>query len=102
MARFVDLGEPANWPSTLAVGVGDVISLGASGAHIPPAADCVEVLGPFVPAVLGDTGEILTPMGAPNTVLLVARRPGRAIVELFIGDPWRGSRSSNIEIAVTA
>jgi hypothetical protein len=100
MARLIDLGAPAGWPSALTVRAGDVIVLGAGGANISVASDAVEVLGPFVPAVLGDNGEILSPMGAPGTVVVVARRPGMAVLELFVGDPWRGSHSKTIEITV--
>ena len=41
----------------------------------------IELVGPFVSAIVGDEGNILTPVGPPNTVLFRARQPGRALID---------------------
>ena len=61
----------------------------ASGARIRSGADVVELLGPFVQAVLGEDGSVLTPMGPPNVVLVRARQSGRAAIDVMAGSSTR-------------
>jgi hypothetical protein len=39
-------------------------------------------------------------MGAPNTVLFRALRPGRATIDVVTGDPWHATRKATLELAV--
>jgi hypothetical protein len=65
-------------------------------------ADVVEIIGPFLPGVLREGGEILSPMGAPNAVLFLARRPGRAAIDVVTGDPRHAPQTMPLEITVEA
>jgi hypothetical protein len=60
-------------------------------------ADVVEIVGPFLPGVLREGGEILSPMGAPNAVLFLARRPGRAAIDVVTGDPRHAPQTMPLE-----
>jgi hypothetical protein len=60
----------------------------------------IEILGPFLPAVVGDNGQILSPMGAPNAVWFLARRPGRATIDVVTGDPWQAPQTTTLDITI--
>ena len=100
MARLIEIDDAAACPSPLALRVGDVVLLRAAGARPPSGDDCIELLGPFIPAVLGDNAEILSPMGSPGTLLVVARRPGRASFMAIGGDPFHAPRATELSISV--
>lgn len=68
--------------------VGDLLVFGAAGGHVRSGAEVLERLGPFVPGAVGTDGQVLSPMGAPNTLLFLARSPGSAHIEVVRGDPW--------------
>ena len=72
----------------------------ATGGHVRSGTDVVEMLGPFLPAVLGGNGLILSPEGAPNTVLFRGRRPGRATIDVVTGDPWHAPETRILNITV--
>ena len=72
----------------------------ASGGRIRSGKKVVEWLGAFPPAIVGDDGAVVTPMGPPNTVLLRARYPGRARIELMLGDPFHGPQTTTVELRV--
>lgn len=72
----------------------------AAGGHIRSGDDVVEMLGPFVQAVVGNEGEVVAPMGPPNTVLVRAREPGRAVLDLVVGDPFHSPQAVVLRIAV--
>jgi hypothetical protein len=100
MGRLIEIQLAQPWPPTLTVQIGDVLLFQATGGHVRSGGDVVEMLGPFVPAVLGDTGQILTPMGAPNTVMFRVHRLGRAMIEVVSGDPWQAPRTTTLGIKV--
>lgn len=102
MSRLIEVQQARSLPSILAVKVGDVLRFGATGGHVHSGTDVVEILGPFLPSVVGGNGEILSPMGAPNTVLFVARRPGRATIDVVTGDPWHAPETTSLGITVEA
>jgi hypothetical protein len=77
-----------------------VLYFGATGGHVHSGAEVVEILGPFLPGVLGDNGQIFSPMGAPNAVLFLARRPGRATIDVVTGDPWHAPKTTALAITV--
>ena len=76
MARLIEVQDARTCPSPLTVSLGDLLLFRATGGRVRSGDDVVELLGPFLSAVLGDDGTILTPLGPPNTVLFHARRPG--------------------------
>jgi len=76
-------------PQCLKLRVGDCLSLVSSGGHIISGEDVLEVIGPFLGTVLGIDGRVLAPMGFPNRILFLARRPGRAVIEWVDGEPLR-------------
>jgi hypothetical protein len=100
MARLIEVQNPQGVSSNLALQVGDVLLFNATGGHIQSGDDVVEMLGAFRPAILGDNGEILTPMGAPNTVLFRALRPGQATIDVVHGDPWHAPQTTTLGITV--
>jgi hypothetical protein len=99
MARLIDIQPGGGQRLALTLNVGDVIVAGASGVRVRSGAEAVEIVGPLVPGTLaGD--QILSPAGAPNTVLVVARKAGRSTVELVIGDPWHAPQRASLELSV--
>jgi hypothetical protein len=82
--------------------VGDVLVFQATGAQVSDGATAVEILGPFVSAVVGENGAVLAPMGFPNAVLVRACGPGQATLELFTGDPFHGRRATTVRITIDA
>jgi hypothetical protein len=100
MARLIEVQNPQGVSSSLALQMGDVLLFNATGGHIQSGEDVVEILGTFLLAILGDNGEILTPMGAPNTVLFRALRPGQATIDVVHGDPWHAPQTTTLGITV--
>ena len=100
MARLVDIRDVPSLPSTLVVRVGDLIVLGATGAHVPPDFAGLELVGAFAPAVLGNDGQVISPASAPNSVVLLAHGTGQGAIDVVTGDPWRGARKSALAIVI--
>ncbi len=100
MGRLIEVQHAQDLPTSLTIRVGDVLVFGATGGHVYSGAEVVEILGPFLPGVLGDDGQILSPMGAPNAVLFLARRPGRATIDVVTGDPWHTPETTALGITV--
>ena len=53
----------------MAVRTTDVLLFHAVGGHVRAGDDVVEILGPLLPAVIGDDGAVYAPEGLANTVL---------------------------------
>jgi hypothetical protein len=102
MGRLIEVQQVQGLPPRVTLRVGDALYFAATGGHVQVGADVVEIVGPFLPGVLRENGEILSPMGAPNAVLFLARRPGRATIDVVTGDPWRAPRTTPLEITVEA
>jgi hypothetical protein len=100
MGRLIEVQHAQDLPTRLTIRVGDVLVFGATGGHVRSGAEVVEILGPFLPGILGDDGQILSPMGAPNAVLFLARRPGRATIDVVTGDPWHAPKTTALGITV--
>jgi hypothetical protein len=100
MGRLIEVQDAPSAPSSLPLQVGDVLLFKATGGHVQSGEDVVEMLGTYLPALLGDNGEILTPMGAPNTVLFRVLRPGRAMINVVSGDPWHAPQTTTLGITV--
>ena len=100
MGRLIEVQQAEGLPPILTIAVGDVLVFNATGGHVQAGADVIELYGPLLPGVVGDKDQILSPMGAPNTVLFLARRPGRATIDVVTGDPWRAPQTIPLDIIV--
>jgi hypothetical protein len=101
MGRLIEIQDALDCPASLTVAVGDLLQFSATGGHVKSGAGIVEMLGPFLSAVLADNGEPVAPMGAPNVAFFLAHRPGRAVIDVITGDPWQASRTTTLTIDVT-
>jgi hypothetical protein len=101
VGRLIEFrADAGTLPPRLTVEVGDLLVFGATGGHVQSGADAVELMGAFQTGVLADDGRILTPTGAPGTVLFRARCPGLATIDVVTGDPWHSSQTTLLELAV--
>jgi hypothetical protein len=100
MGRLIEVQHAQDLPTRLTIRVGDVLIFRASGGHVHSGAEVVAILGPFIPGVLGDNGQIVSPMGSPNRVLFLARHPGRATIDVVTGDPWHAPKTTALSITV--
>lgn len=100
--RLIDL-RPSDQqlPANLTVAIGDVLKFSASGGHVREG-QAVELLGSFSSAAVGTDGSVLAPAGAPNVVLFVAARPGRATIDVVSGDPFHSPRPVTMTVLVAA
>jgi hypothetical protein len=101
MSRLIEMQHVQNCLAPLAIRVGDLLLIQASGGRIQSGSS-VELWGPYLPAVAAATGEIVTAMGSPNAILVRAREPGSAVMEVFTGDPWRETRTTTLRITAEA
>jgi hypothetical protein len=102
MGRLIEVQPVQDLPVSLTIGVSDALLFTATGGHVRSGSDVVEILGPFNPGVLGDNGRVLSPMGAPNRILFIARQPGRATIDVVTGDPWRVPDTTALILTVEA
>ena len=100
MGRLIEVQDAQGLPASLTIDVGDLLQFQAAGGHVKSGSGIVEMLGPFLSAVVADNGQILSPEGAPNTVLFLGCRPGRAVIDVVTGDPWHAPRTTVLEINV--
>lgn len=100
MARLIEILNVRNIRDELTLRVGDVLVCKATGGHVRSGGEFVELLGAFLPSILADNGEILTPMGAPNTVVFRALRSGRATIDLVAGDPFHATQTTLLTLTI--
>lgn len=100
MARLIEVQDAPGCPSPLTVHRGDVLLFRAAGGHVRSGEDVIELLGPFLSAVVGDDGNIFTPMGPPNAILFHARKPGRASIDVVSGEPFVSSQTTVLTVLV--
>jgi hypothetical protein len=100
MRRLIEVQRVEACASPMAVTVGDVLVIGASGGRVVEGGPVVELWGPLHSAVVGTDGAVVAPMGPPNTVLIRACRPGSATIELFTGDPFGARRAATLRLTV--
>jgi hypothetical protein len=100
VSRYIDIRPEADGvPAELELGVGDVVRFAATGCRVV-SGGAVELVGILTESVVGTDGSIVTPMGVPGTVLLRATEVGRAVVEVFTGNPFGSSVSSTVDVHV--
>lgn len=102
MARLIETQSLPDLPSPIRISSGDVLMFSASGGRIQAGSEVLELLGSFVPGLLQEAGEIVSPMGAPGTVMFRARGPGQATIQVITGDPWYGSTTQTLEVQVVS
>ena|ERR1043165_6546394 len=100
MPRLIEVQDVAAPAPHLTAQTGDVLLFRAAGARLLSGSGVLEPLGPFVTAVLAGTGEVLTPEGPPNTVLVRANGPGRAQLEVISGDPFHNPQTVTWTVSV--
>jgi hypothetical protein len=101
MGRLIEIQSGAEeLPPRLAIKTGDLLVFTATGGHVQSGGDVIEMLGAFLTGVVGNGGQILSPMGAPNTVLFLARRSGQARIDVVTGDPWHASQTTTVDLVV--
>jgi hypothetical protein len=98
--RLIEVQDVRQCASPLLLRAGDLLLFHASGGRIGSRSGVVELLGPFNQALVASDGSVLTPMGAPNVVLVAARQAGRATIEVITGDPWRGAETITLDLEV--
>jgi len=100
VGRYVDIRpDDEGLPAELVLAVGDVVRVAATGGGVRSGTG-VELLGILTEGVVGIDGSVLTPLGPPGAVLFRAREPGRAIVELVSGDPFREPLTRTLAVRV--
>jgi hypothetical protein len=99
VARLIEVQDVGAY-SLVTLRTGDALLLRAAGVRIQEGGDVIEVIGPFVAAVLGDSGDVITPMGPPNTILLRARQSGRAVIDVITGDPFYAPGTTTLNLDV--
>jgi hypothetical protein len=99
---LIEVQQVEGSPLPLAVRVGDVLLIHATGGRARTGEPSVELWGPYLSAVVADTGSVLAPMGPPNVVLVRARKPGSATLDVFTGDPWHAPRTTTLGLTVEA
>jgi hypothetical protein len=100
MARLIEVQDVRVCPSPLMVHPGDLLLFWAVGGQVRSGDDVVEMFGPFLQAVLGNDGNILTPMGPPNKILFYARQAGSALIDVITGDLFHTPQTNSLSITV--
>jgi hypothetical protein len=102
MPRLIEVREARACSLPLTVYTHDILLFRASGCRLLSGGDVLELLGPFLSAIVGDDGQVLSPAGSPNMVMIRARQPGRARIDLILGDPFYMPETSTLDIIVEA
>jgi hypothetical protein len=100
MPKLIEIGPIQKLPARLAIKVGDVLRLRATGARVPSLTSALEIIGFYNSGVIGDNGQVLTPIGAPNTVLIIGRHPGKVMLEVVTGDPWSNVKTTKLQVDI--
>jgi hypothetical protein len=100
MGRLIEVRHVQECPRFLRLRSGDLLAFSATGGRIRSGEGVLEMLGAFLPAVIAPDREVLSPAGAPNTVMFLARRAGRSTMDVVTGDPWRAARTTTFDVLV--
>jgi hypothetical protein len=100
MPRLIEVQQDQLDSAVQNIAVGDVLLFHAGGGRVRAGKEVVELLGAFMTAVVGTNGEVLEPLGSPNTVLFRALSSGEAKISVTIGDPFYDSKKIEFRIRV--
>jgi hypothetical protein len=98
--RLIEVQDVRQCALPLLLRAGDLLLFHATGGRILSRSGVVEMLGPFNQGLVSPDGSVLTPMGAPNVVLVRARQAGRATIEVITGDPWHAAETTTLHLEV--
>src|SRR3954468_4069860 len=101
MPRLLDLGAEA-LPPALRIRVGDLLLGRATGGRVALGEGVLEARGAFRAASVTPAGEVVEAMGSPDAVAFLARRAGRARIEIMRGDPFHNPQAVPVEITVVS
>lgn len=99
MGRLIEVPHIGDLPAELIVQVGDLLLFRATGGRVQSGAGLAN-LGSFVAGAMTSDGRVVSALGAPNATLFHALEPGRALIDLFTGDPWREPRRTTVVVEV--
>lgn len=100
MGRLVEIQRADEAPAEVRLQVGDVLSIGGSGARVKEGEDAIAMLGAFLPASCTRDGDVVAPMGPPSLVLFSARAPGAATLEVMSGDAFTSPARTIVRVIV--
>lgn len=100
MARLIEVHDARACPTPLVIRPGDVLMFTAVGGRLISGGEVAELSGPFTQAVVGDDGDVYSPAGPPNRIIVSARRPGRALIEVFTAEPFSTPHITALKITV--
>ena len=101
MSRLIEIQASQCLPPSLAVCVGDLLLFESSGGYVQSGSEYLELLGAFLKSLMGTDQQVLSPLGAPNAVVFLARYPGIAEINVITGDPWHNPTTIAIEIIIS-
>lgn len=99
MGRLIEVRRAVDLPAELVVQVGDLLLFRATGGRVQSGTGLTS-LGSFVAGTLTGDGRVLSAVGAPDATLFQALEPGRALIDLFTGDPWHNPRRTTVAVEV--
>ena len=102
MPRLIEVQQDQLDSAVQDMKVGDVLLFRASGGRVRAGEEVVELLGVFMTAVIGTSGEILEPLGPPNAVLFRALNSGEAKISITAGDPFYDPKTAELRINVNS
>ena len=100
MPKLIEVLTLEGLPVRITVEKGDVLLIKATGGQVKTGPGVLQLIGAFVPAIMQENGEVITPAGAPNTILCLAHAVGLAQFEVYGGDPWYKRQVSELQIIV--
>ena len=100
MGRLVEIQRADEAPVEVRLQVGDVLSIGGTGARVSHGEHAIALLGAFLPASSTRDGEVIAPMGPPSIVLFSARAAGTATLEIMSGDPFSSPVQTIVRVIV--
>jgi hypothetical protein len=100
MGRLIEVQDVRTCPSQMTVRLGDVLLFHAVGGRVRSGRETVRLLGVFFSSVLGNNGQILTPIGPPNIVMFQAHQPGPSLIDVITGDPFQAPRTTTVYLTV--
>jgi hypothetical protein len=99
MGRLIEVRHVVDLPAELVVQVGDLLLFRATGGRVQSGVG-VTNLGSFMAGTLTSEGLVISAAGSPDATLFHASEPGRALIDLFTGDPWHEPRRTTVAVEV--